>query len=151
MINNRNGVLDEEILRCVMQGMGVEPTNDPFQNLDIIMNYVKFDDNYSVNMPGCTGEIWNISFGTTKGVKINIPFRNDAKVKDIIRVYLEKFGLHAVSDVLNRIRFVYNAKLLNINSEQQIKNVNLKNDAQIVVYDPEGIIKSQSPSFEVYN
>ena len=149
MINNRNGVLDDEILRCVMQGMGVQPTNDPIQNLDIIMNYVKFDD-YPVNMPGCTGEVWNISFNTTKGIKIDIAFRSDAKVKDVIRIYLEKFGLHVSDTVLNKIRFVYNAKLLDINSEQQIKNANFKNDAQIVVYDPEGIIRNQSPSVGVY-
>ena len=143
MNNSQND--DNEILKCAMQAMEIEfdPSADPNENLFRIMNHVQFD-NDTVIMPGCIGDIINLTFKTTRGATMEMRFPEDAKIKDVIKKYFEKNGLNVTEELSKKIIFLYNGGKIDIKSEEQIKKVNLKDNKTILVKDIEGIIKNQS-------
>ena len=136
LYNNCNDPFDQELLECVMKGMGLKPSDDHLKNFEDAYNFARIDIDTL-----CGGENWTISFKTTKGVEAKIKVQSDLKVKELIKTYLEKYGLQPRDERLNKVQFLHNAKKLDKNSEKTLENIKLKDEACIVVYDCDGIIK----------
>ena len=119
---------DDEILKCAMQGMGIEFDSSAGHNDNFlkIMNHVKFD-NDTVIMPGCIGDIINVIFKTSRGVVMEMRFPEDAKIKDVIKKYFEKNGLSGTDEQSKKIAFMFGGSKIDIKIEEQIKNLNFQN------------------------
>ena len=131
---------DSEILKCVMEGMGEASSDNAKDNLEFIMNYVKFEEG-PIYINGCKGDIWTISFDKSNGTQKVLKVPCDAKLKDVLRKYVEKCEAR-YDDVRGKIQFLANGKKLDSNNVESLKDNQLQNNCKIVVLDMENVLQN---------
>ena len=137
-VNNYNSY-DNEILKCVMEGMGEAASENPLDNLNAIMDFVKFDE-AGIQMPNCSGEFLTIAFNTGQGLVKELKFQNDAKLKDVLKKFSEIMGLRDTV-LYAKIHFLFNGKKLDKNLDQPLKSCGIQDHSQIVVVDIENVLR----------
>ena len=126
--------MDNQFLKYVMEGMGVQPTDNIQENWNTIMNFVPSysgnpDPNSNIN-----GPIVKLTFKSGKGgnpIELDCP--ETMLLKDVITKFARKANLS--NEYLNNVYFLCNGRKLDLNKQGTIKSNNLKNGSQIVVVD----------------
>ena len=126
-----NYQIQNEILKSVMEGMGVQPSDNMMENYNTIMNFVP---DYSGNISGFNydGEKIKLVFNAmTGGNPFEMIFSENMLLKDA----LVKFGRAAnlSDDEINNCQFLCDGKNISVKTKGTIKENNLKNGVQIVL------------------
>ena len=129
---------DNEILKCVMEGMGELASDNPLDNLNAIMDFVKFDD-AGIQMPNCSGEFLEIFFSTLQGITKEIKFQSDAMLKEVLKKASQIMGLRDTS-LYDKINFLHKGTKLDKNSVKSLRESGIENRSQIIVVDIENVL-----------
>ena len=127
---------DNELLKCVMEGMGVQPSDNKDENWNTIMNFVPSFG--GVNSGGNNSE-FPVSFGTgiklyfsssKGGEPLELEFHENTPIKDVF----QKYGLYAklTEEELKKLQFLCSGRNFNINSTGTIKSNNFVNNSKII-------------------
>ena len=120
--------MNNEILKSVMEGMGVQPSDNMLENWNTIMNFVPSSPEKVQNYRG--NEI-KLSFNAMSGGNpyvINV--YENMLVKDALYEFGKKVKLS--EDDINNFIFLFKGKTLNVKTKGTIKENNLKNDDTII-------------------
>ena len=127
---------DNELLKCVMEGMGVQPSDNKEENWNTIMNFVPSFGGVS---SGGNNSGFPVSFGTgiklyfsssKGGEPLELEFDENTPIKDVF----QKYGLIAklTEEELKKLQFLYYGRNFNINSTGTIKSNNFVNNSKII-------------------
>ena len=120
--------MQNELLKCVMEGMGEQPKNTYKENLEYIMNYVPFD--YGNSSSVGTGNLITLSFRSDSLGETKIKIGEDTELKQVFQEYGR---INNISNNINKYTFVCQAKPYNVNSTGTPKSNNFKENIPIVV------------------
>ena len=124
--------MNNEFLKSVMEGMGVQPTDNMLDNWNTIMNFVP---NYSGNYAPASninGPIVKLIFEYMNGGdKIEVDCQESTLLKDALINFARRANI--TDESLNNISFLSDGRNLNFNTQGTIKSNNLKNGSKIVV------------------
>ena len=126
--------MDNQFLKYVMEGMGVQPTDNIQENWNTIMNFVPSysgnpDPNSNIN-----GPIVKLIFEYVKGGNpIELDFPETMLLKDAFSNFARRANLS--NEYLNKVYFLCDGRKFHLNDKGTIKSNNLKNGSKIVVID----------------
>ncbi len=126
--------MDNQFLKYVMEGMGVQPTDNIQENWNTIMNFVPSysgnpDPNSNIN-----GPIVKLIFEYVKGgnpIELDCP--ETMLLKDAFTNFARRANLS--NEYLNKVYFLCDGRKFHLNDKGTIKSNNLKNGSKIVVID----------------
>ena len=126
--------MDNQFLKYVMEGMGVQPTDNIQENWNTIMNFVPSysgnpDPNSNIN-----GPIVKLIFEYVKGgnpIELDCP--ETTLLKDAFTNFARRANLS--NEYLNKVYFLCDGRKFHLNDKGTIKSNNLKNGSKIVVID----------------
>ena len=121
--------MQNDFLKYVMEGMGVQPSDNMLQNWDTIMNFVPTSD---ANISSLNSRKIKLVFSNTLGGnKIDIDCTENMPLKEA----LIKFGMKAniSEEELNKCQFLCEGKNISVKTLGTIAENNLKNGSQIVL------------------
>lgn len=129
---NMNYLMQNELLKCVMEGMGEQPKNTYKENMDFIMNYVPINNNDTNYISG-PGNPITISFRSMRG-GITTKFRvgDETSLNRIFQEYGRRNNINNV----NNLVFIGQGghfSLNNLDPNQTPKSLNFKDNIQIIV------------------
>ena len=124
--------MDNQFLKYVMEGMGVQPTDNIQENWNTIMNFVPSysgnpDPNSNIN-----GPIVKLIFEYVKGgnpIELDCP--ETMLLKDAFTNFARRANLS--NEYLNKVYFLCDGRKFHLNDKGTIKSNNLKNGSKIVV------------------
>ena len=121
--------MNNEILKSVMEGMGVQPSDNMLENWNTIMNFVPSSPEKVQNYRG--NEI-KLSFNAMSGGN---PYVINVYENMLVKDALYEFGKKAnmSEDEINKCHFLCAGKNLDVKTNGTIKENNLKNDTQIIL------------------
>ncbi len=105
-----------------------------------VFNQLK-DDNkiYDANSKGTISEKMNVVFQLTSGKKFIISAAVNMSLKKLFKKFVRKIGFDEI--ILQKdIYFIYKGETMNINEEKDLRNMELYDNAIILVMDVQGII-----------
>ena len=122
---------EHELIKCVLEGMGEESSDNLDDDFDKIMNFVpSFDSDKYITFSGCTGKFITVKFQSSiNNIKTELTVPEDAKLKDVFIEYGKKLKLNNI----NSVYFLINGQKLNKNSEETLKDKNIDDKSPIVV------------------
>ena len=126
--------MQNELYKCVMEGMGEKPYDDPIENLNAIMNFV----------PKCDPNIWSeylgegktiiIKFGQTSGNMQLLKIGENALLKNALREMANLVGIKNDNEINEKISFLVEGRSIKLeNANGTLKSNGLKNDSSIVL------------------
>ena len=126
--------MDNQFLKYVMEGMGIQPTDNIQENWNTIMNFVPSysgnpDPNSNIN-----GPIVKLTFEYVKGgnpIELDCP--ETMLLKDAFTNFARRANLS--NEYLNKVYFLCDGRKFHLNDKGTIKSNNLKNGSKIVVID----------------
>ena len=123
--------MNNEILKSVMEGMGVQPSDNMLENWNTIMNFVPVNAGYTSNY-NYNGTNVKLFFNAMTGGK---PYEMEFSENIPLKEALYKFGkiAHLSENEINNCQFLCNGQNLSVKTLGTIKENNLKNGAQIVL------------------
>ena len=133
MYNNMNYMqMQNELLKCVMEGMGEQPSDDMAKNLDTIINFVpKLESaNFSQNLG--IGKIITLIFSDTTGDTRKLKIGEDTPLKDVFYEYGKANNVD--NNTINKWTFLWFGKQFNTLSKGTLKENNFKDQSNIVIY-----------------
>ena len=126
--------MDNQFLKYVMEGMGVQPTDNIQENWNTIMNFVPSYSGNPAPNSNINGPIVKLTFKSGKGgnpIELDCP--ETMLLKDVFTKFARKANLS--NEHLNNIQFLCDGRNLHLNEQGTIKSNNLKNGSKIVVID----------------
>ena len=121
--------MNNEILKSVMEGMGVQPSDNMLENWNTIMNFVPSSPE---KVQYYRGNEIKLSFNAMSGGN---PYVINVYENMLVKDALYEFGKKAnmSEDDINKCHFLCSGKTLNVKIIGTIKENNLKNDTQIIL------------------
>ena len=120
-INQQN-----ELLKCVLEGMGEEPSDDMQKNWDTIMNY-----NNQLNNTLGIGRLIDITFSDMTGVKRLFKIGEDTPLKQIFIEFGKRAGF--TEDDIKQKHFICNGLYYAFENETTLKGNNIKDGDTFIV------------------
>ena len=125
--------MQNELLKCVMEGMGEKPFDNMNDNYNFIMNYVPKIDPSIISEYYGTGKTIIIKFSETSGNTQLLKIGEDANLKNTLKEIAKLIGIRNENEI-NKLSFLVNGNKININEANgTLKQNNLKNDSSIVI------------------
>ena len=122
--------MQNELLKCVMEGMGEQPKNDYKENLNFIMNYVPFDYGSTSNVG--KGNLMTLTFKNNAlgGGDTTMRIGEDTELKVVFEEYSRKKNIN-----VNNHIFLYNGNKYNVNTcTGTLKSNDFRENIPILVY-----------------
>ena len=120
--------MQNELLKCVMEGMGEQPKNDYKENCNFMMNYVPCDYGSKSNVG--KGNLMTLIFrNNVLGGDTTMKIGEDTELKLVFEEYARKKNIN-----VNNHNFLYNGKNYNVNTcTGTLKSNDFKENTPIVV------------------
>ena len=135
MYNSMNYMnMDNELLKCVMEGMGEQPSDDMAKNWDTIMNFVpKLDScNFSQNLG--IGKVITLIFNYSTGDKKRFKIGEDTPLKDVFYEFGKANGID--NNTINKWSFLFGGKKFDANSSKTLKEEGFRDQSNLVIFKP---------------
>ena len=124
--------MNEQFLKYVMEGMGVQPSDNMQDNWNTIMNFVPSYSGDNRPPSHTNGPIVKLIFEYMNGGdKIEVDCQESTLLKDALINFARRANI--TDESLNNISFLSDGRNLNFNTQGTIKSNNLKNGSKIVV------------------
>ena len=133
MMMNMNYLnMQNELLKCVMEGMGEQPTDNMDTNWNFIMNYVPQLNDPNVHYVEGRGPIITLNFSDMTGSnKKTIKIGHDTTLNE---AFLEYGKICNISNEnLNHCNFLCNGKIFNMNTHGTIRGNDINDNSHILI------------------
>ena len=120
---------DNQFLKYVMQGMGVQPSDNMQENWNTIMNFVPSSPGIGSNFGGDNIKLSFIA--TTGGQPYEIEVQENMPLKDALYEFGKKANLS--KDVINKCQFLCGGQIFSVKTNGTVKENKLKKDTPIIL------------------
>ena len=121
--------MNNEFLKSVMEGMGVQPTDNMLENWNTIMNFVPSSPGIGSNFGG---DNIKLTFKEmTGGNPYEIEVQENMPLKDALYEFGKKANLS--EDVINKCQFLCGGQIFSVKTNGTVKENKLKKDTPIVL------------------
>ena len=121
--------MNNEFLKSVMEGMGVQPTDNMLDNWNTIMNFVPSSPGIGSNFGGDNIKLTFKEMTGGNPYEIEVP--ENMPLKDALYEFGKKANLS--EDVINKCHFLCGGKVLSVKDNGTVKENKLKKDTQIIL------------------
>ena len=126
--------MQNELLKCVMEGMGEQPTDDMAKNWDTIINFVPKPESTNFNQNLGIGKKIILIFSDTTGDTRKLKIGEDTPLKDVFYEYGKANNID--NNTINGWSFLFFGMKFNTLSQGTLKENNFKDQSNIVILRP---------------
>ena len=132
MMNMNYLSMQNELLKCVMEGMGEQPTDNMTINSNTIMNYVPHLNSTNVHCVEGRGPLITLNFSDMSGSnKKTIKIGFDTLLSDAFSEYGKISNIS--NENLNKCSFLCNAQSFNMNYPGTIRESGLEDGSNVII------------------
>ena len=121
--------MNNEFLKSVMEGMGVQPTDNMLDNWNTIMNFVPSSPGIGSNFGGDNIKLTFKEMTGGNPYEIEVP--ENMPLKDALYEFGKKANLS--EDVINKCQFLCGGQIFSVKTNGTVKENKLKKDTPIVL------------------
>ena len=121
--------MNNEFLKSVMEGMGVQPTDNMLENWNTIMNFVPSSPGIGSNFGGDNIKLTFKEMTGGNPYEIEVP--ENMPLKDALYEFGKKANLS--EDVINKCQFLCGGQIFSVKTNGTVKENKLKKDTPIIL------------------